>query len=430
MNKVFVVILIFAAGVLCGYKISAVVDKPVASSFLSLKNVPVTETPSVRELPAAVVTNVAKNEPYELINLLSAQTSKTQFERYRDFQKLDLLSVAELGQILLTIDDSQLDLKRQVAWFFSGKFPEPAFDLMESSMGDNEMQLAQMLYEGMTNNHPEKVFDWLQNNENDFVILYPVDEQQFERKLALFQALSVLPDWKWTAYEAGLKLIKESARPQDNFNSHMLAQAVARANPMDAINYALAQHNGGVDKRLLSGALNTLANTNPVEAKKLFVENQAHLDELTVGPLVYNLMDRGEFNEIYSLINSLTNKKMVEAVVAGAAGSIHNHGSEKVVEFITAINDPELKVTAVNSATSSMSIAGYPLEKLFDVIDGGLRDVSVDKKAFSYAWIIKRGYKSNPQAVTAYLNQMKVNNKELAVEVEKLVNGLKVSSAD
>ncbi|MEN0036113.1 MAG: hypothetical protein AAGC78_03560 [Cellvibrio sp.] len=327
----------------------------------------------------------------------------------------------------MSIDDSQLDLKRQVAWFFSGKFPEAAFDFMEASMGDNQMPLAQMLYENLTSNHPEKVFDWLQNNENDFVMLYPVAEQKFERKMGLFQALAALPDWKWTAYEAGLKLVKESMRPQDNWTSQTLAQAVAQANPMDAINYALAQHNGAVDKRLLNGALIALGKTNPVEAKRLLVENQAHLDELAVAPVVHDLMARGEFNELYSLTNSLTDKKMVETAVSNTASGLHSYGSEKVVEFIGAIKDPALKVTAVNSATSYMSVAGYPVEKQLEIIDGGLQGVPVDQKVFSYAWTIQKGYKENPQAATAYLNQMKIHNKELAVKVEDLLTMLKES---
>ena len=428
MNKVFVIIVVFAVGALCGYQFSTVADKPVASSLSSLKNDSVTETPSASESPpdAVVVAGAINSEPDELIKQLSSQTTQTQFERYRAFQKLDLLSVAELEQILLSIDDSQLELKKQVAWFFSGKFPEPAFALMESSMGDNQMSLAQILYETLTSNHPEKVFDWLQNNENDFVMLYPVAEQQFERKMALFQALSVLPDWKWTAYEAGLKLVKESIRPQDSWSSQSLAQAVAQSNPIDAINYALAQHNGAVDKQLLNGALIALASTDPVEAKKMMVENQAHLDDLAVGPLVNNLMARGEFSEIYSLTNSLTDKKMVESVVSSAAGSIYSYGTEKVVEFIAAIKDPALKLTAVNSAASYMSVAGYSVEKQLEIIDVGLQDVPVDEKAFSYAWTIQKGYK-DPQAIAAYLNQMKINNKELAVKVEELLDSFKVS---
>ena len=428
MNKVFIVIVIFAAGALCGYQFSEVADKPAVSSFSSSPNSSAIEAASVNESPTVeVAATTVKIEPDELITQLSVRTPKTQFERYRAFQKLDLLSVAELEELLMSIDDSQLELKKQVAWFFSGKFPEPAFDLMESSMGDNQMPLAQILYENLTNNHPEKVFDWLQNNENDFVMLYPVAEQQFESKMALFQALSVLPDWKWAAYEAGLKLVKDSMRPQDSWSTEGLAYSVAQTNPMDAINYALAQHDGAVDKRLLHSAVIALANTDPVEAKKLLIENQAHLDQFAASSLVRSLMARGEFNEIYSLADSLTDKKMIESVVTGVAGSIHKHGSEKVVEYIATIDDSLLKVKAVNAAANSMSVAGYPVEKVLDILDGGLRDVPVREKVVSYALTIKRGYKDDPQAMAVYLNKLKMNDKELAVKVEQVLNGIKDS---
>lgn len=428
MNTVVVIIVVFAVGVICGHQFSRVTDKPVAASLSSLPNNSAIEAPSTSELPsAATVIPAINNEPDEIIKQLSFQTPKTQFERYRAFQQLDLLSVAELERLLLAIDDSQLELKRQVAWFFSGKFPEPAFDFMESSMGDNQMPLAQLVYEGLTSSHPEKIFDWLQNNENDFVMLYPVAEQQFERKMALFQALSILPDWKWAAYEAGLKLIKESVRPHNKWSSQPLAQAVAQANPMEAINYALAQHHGAVDKALLNGALVALSNTNPVEAKRLALENQAHLDTFAINSVVRNLVARGELNEVFSLTNTLADKSMLEFVIAGAASDMHLHGSEKVSEYIASISDPALKVKAVNAAASSMLVAGYPVEKLLEITDMGLRDLPVSEKVISYTWIIKRGYEGNPQAMAAYLNQMKTYNKELAIKVEELLGSIKGS---
>ena len=432
MNKVFVLAAVFVTGAFCGYKLPTIANKPASSPHLSsLENSSATVIRPVAESRSAVVAVAVKDTPDEILKLLSAQTPKTQFEGYRAFQKLDQLSIDELEKILLSLDDSQLQLKGQISWFLSGKFPERAFALMESSMGDNQMSLAQTLFANLSANHPEHVFDWLQNNENDFAILFSVAEQQFERKMALFQALSVFPDWKWTAYDAGVKLVKESVRPQDKWSIQGLAQTVALANPMDAINYALAQHNGAVDKRLLNGALVEYAKTNPLEAKRLLLENQPHLDESTVSSLVDNLLFRGQFGDVYSLTDSLTSsmpdKKMVESVVTDTAGKIHKYGSEKVVEFIATVKDPALKVKAVSSATSSMSVAGYPIDKLLAIMDEGLRDVPAGEKAFQYAWTLKSGYKNDAQSIAAYMNQLKFNNKELAVEVEKILEYLKDS---
>lgn len=427
MNKVFVLIAVFVTGALCGYQLSTVSDGSAVAQLSPLKNKPASNEQPVVERPSATKIAVAKDAPDELVKLLSTQTPKTQFETYRAFQKLDQLSVGDIEKILLALDDSQLQLKGHIAWFLSGKFPEHAFALMESSMGDNQMSLAQTLFANLTVNHPEKAFDWLQNNENDFAILFAVAEQQFERKMALFQALSVFPDWKWTAYEAGIKLVKESMRPQDKWGSLGLAQAVAQSNPQEAINYALAQHNGAVDDSLLNGALIEYAKTNPLEAKTLLLENQLHVNEYTVSALIDNLLFRGHFGEAYGLANSLEDKKMGELVASGTAGKVHSYGSEKVIEFVATIKDPALKIKAISSATNSMSVAGYPVEKLLEIMDEGLREVSIEEKAFHYAWTLKNGYKENHQAVAAYMNQLRFNDKELAAKVEEVLGHLKDS---
>ena len=186
------------------------------------------------------------------------------------------------------------------------------------------LRSSQPLFANLTANHPEKVFDWLQNNENDFVVLFSVTEQQFERKVALFQSLSVLPDWKWTAYEAGMKLVKESMRPQDKWSSIGLVQTVAQSSPQDAITYTLAQHNGAVDSSLLNGALIEYAKIAPLEAKSLLLENQAYADA-------------------YGLANSLKNKEVIESVVTSTAEKLHSYGSDKIIDFLATLPGAALK---------------------------------------------------------------------------------------
>lgn len=427
MNKVFVLVAVFAVGVLCGYQFFAASGDGVIVYRSSPEDDLLPTAAALTESPSVVATADAKATPEDLIKLLGAQTPKTQFEGYRAFQKLDQLSVDEIEQMLLSLDDSQLQLRGQIAWFLTGKFPDRALALMESSMGDNQMSLAQTLLANLTTNHPEQVFDWLQNNENDFAILFPVAEQQFERKMVLYQALSVFPDWKWSAYEAGMALVKNSIRPQDKWSSRRLAQTVAQANPQEAINYALAQHSGAVDGGLLNGALVEYAKTNPLEAKTLLLQYQLHADDITVGSLIDNLLFRGHFDEAYGLANSLQGKEIIESTISGTAGKMHNYGSEKVIEFVATIKDPALKVKAVSSATNSMSVAGYPVEKLLEVMDSGLRDVPVDDKAFSYAWTLKSGYKNDPQAMSAYMHRLKFNDKDLAAKVEEIFGYLKES---
>jgi hypothetical protein len=426
VNKVLLVV-VFALGLFCGFLIS---DKSITSAstldtFPEVKSHPRPE--GIAPAAASVLTGNTKVTMEELVEFLGAETPKTQFEGYLAFQKLSQFFPEDIEKILLSLDDSKLELKGQIAWFFAGKFPEQAFQLMETSMGDNNLGLARTLFINLSINQPEKVFDWLQNNENDFAFLFPVAEQQSERKMLVYQALSVFPDWKWAAYEKGMALVKESVKSQDKWTAMELAQTVARANPLDAITYALAQHSGSVDRNLLNGALMEYAKTNPIEAKRMLLENQAYLEAASVNSVSSHLLLHGHFDDAYKLVASLSNTEIVESVVNNIASNIHSYGSEKVVDFVASITDPALKVKAVSSATTSMSVAGYPVEKLLEILNAGLSDVPAAEKAFSYAWVLKTGYKDNPQSISAYLNQMKYNNEGLAIEVEKILEYIKDS---
>lgn len=423
MNKAVILVLVFGLGGLCGYKIGA--EVPFDLEWVSAP----AELDSNPESVALPAPQVAKTTPQriamaslpssdDVIRLLGVQTPKSQFDGYRALQQLELLSPSAIQNILLSLDDSQPQLKGQIAWFLAGKFPEYAFTLMESSMGE---ELAATLFANLSLNQPQMTFEWLQQHESDFVFMFSAPEQQLERKMALLQSLSIYPDWQWMAYEEGVRLLKESVRPQDKWSRVGLAQTVATANPMAAIDYALTQHQGEVDVTLLNSALAVYAKTDPLEAKKMFLENQAHVDEWAVNGLMDSLFNRAYFADAYQLIDSLRDKKIAESVALTGASKIHVYGSEKVGEFVASIKDPSLKFKAVSAATQSMSFAGYPVEKLLEIMDGNLRDISVAEKAFSYAWTLKTGYKEDPQSLAAYMNKMKFDNKELAAEVEKIL---------
>ncbi|MFC3114349.1 hypothetical protein [Cellvibrio fontiphilus] len=429
MNKAVTLTVVFGLGGLCGYQLGG--DAPLklewGTAQVELDSTVEAAVPSVQQ----VDNNNARSRPVvsppstdEVVRRLSVQTPKSQFEGYRALQQLELLSSSAIQDILLSLDESQAQLKGQIAWFFAGKFPEQSFMLMESSIGED---LATTLFANLALNQPQMMYEWLQQHESDFVFMFPAPEQQLERKMVLLQALSVFPDWQWMAYEEGIRLVRESVRPQDKWSRMGLAQTVATANPVAAIDYALTQHQGLVDVTLLNSALAIYAKTDPMEAKKLFLENQGYADEWAVNALLDNLFSRAYFTDAYQLIDSLNDKKMAESVAVNGASKIHIYGSEKVTEFVASIKDPSLKFKAVSAATQSMAIAGYPVEKLLEIMDGNLRDVSVAEKAFSYAWTLKTGYKDNPQSLAAYMSRMKFNNKELAEEVEKVLGYIKDS---
>lgn len=428
MSKALLVIAALFVGLMLGYQLSPKLEVTTTSTLPSLNSgFTSTLAPTAEKSPLLVRDEARAKSTDDLVKLLSTETPKTQYEGYRAFQKLDQLSPDELHKILLSLDDAQAQLKSQIAWFFAGKFPEEAFLVMLTSMGDNPASLSQLLFTNLSANHPQLVHEWVAQNENDFAFLFPISEQQLERKLFLLQTLSVFPESKWLAYEEGLRLVKDSVRPQDKWSTIGLAHTVAQANPLEAIDYALAQHQGTVDGNLLNSALSLYAGTNPIEAKRLLLENQAHVEYPAISSLIDSFFKRGQFPEAYELLDTLTDKQAIEAVAVNTASKIHSFGSEKVTEFIAVIKDPALKVKAVSAATTSMSAAGYPVETVLAVMDTGLRSVAPTEKAFGYAWTLKNGYKDDPQSMASYLNRLRFNDKALADEVEKILDHLKDS---
>ena len=192
MNKAVILVLVFGLGGLCGYKIGA--EVPFDLEWVSAP----AELDSNPESVAPPAPQVAKTTPQriamaslpssdDVIRLLGVQTPKSQFDGYRALQQLELLSPSAIQNILLSLDDSQPQLKGQIAWFLAGKFPEHAFTLMESSMGE---ELAATLFANLSLNQPQMTFEWLQQHESDFAFMFSAPEQQLERKMALLQSLS------------------------------------------------------------------------------------------------------------------------------------------------------------------------------------------------------------------------------------------------
>ncbi len=419
MNKVVVLPAVFILGGLCGYYL------PIATSNASLSqsSADVADTIPVNSaVHASPPVSASKTESLDdLVKKMDVKTPKTQFEGYRTFQKLDQFSVDEIEHLLLSLDETQVLLRGQIAWFFSGKFPERAFFLMESSMGDNQMSLAQTLFSNLIANQPEQVFDWLQNNENDFVMLFPIAEQQLNQKIALYQTLAVYPDWKWAAYEAGVDLLEENDRSQDKWSTRALAQKTAQSDPREAIIYALAQHRGVVDAGLLNGALTEYAKINPLEAKTLLLENQEHMESYTIDSVMDQLIARGNFSDVYALTHSLNDKKLTEQVINNAADKLYPYGSDKVLELFAVISDEKLKISAARSVVAYMSINGYSIDKQLEFMDAGLKDTVGQDKAITYALALSRGYKNDSLALKNYMDKLKFNNKEFALEVEKFM---------
>ena len=136
---------------------------------------------------------------------------------------------------------------------------------------------------------------------------------------------------------------------------------------------------------------------------------------------MYHLIALGNFIDVYALTNSLNDKKLTEQVINNAADKLYPYGSDKVLELFAVISDEKLKISAARSVVAYMSINGYSIDKQLEFMDAGLKDTVGQDKAITYALALSRGYKNDSLALKNYMDKLKFNNKEFALEVEKFM---------
>jgi hypothetical protein len=142
---------------------------------------------------------------------------------------------------------------------------------------------------------------------------------------------------------------------------------------------------------------------------------------MSVDALVESLLYNGHFSDAFELPYELVNSEMTQSAVNNLASKIHNFGDDKVSSFIESIKDTTLKSKALGSITNSMSAAGYPLEKLLEVLDIGSHNIPIAEKVFNYAYTLHTGYKDDPQALSNYIFRLRLHDEEFAGEIEKTI---------
>jgi hypothetical protein len=368
---------------------------------------------------------VNQQAPKEISDLIKLSEPRTPFAYYQILTSLEQYSADEVEAYLLSIDPNKTDLRNQIIWFFSGKFPEKAIDLLSTEAG-SDSELTKILGYHLTFNHPDLVWNWINDNPDGINSLYKTETERFQFKLTALNALSRLPDSKWAAYEQGLKIISEGPRPQDKYSLLTLAQNVASSNPLEAIHYAASDKNNPNNRHLLNGAITEYARQDPAYASRLILENEDRIDSMAVTATTTQLLFKDQYDEAFSLADSLKDESLKSSTIDQLASNLVTYGrnDEYGLKLINTFKDDASKIKAASSLINSMSVLGYPVEKRLEILEQGLPEVPAISKSWSYAWTLKQGYGKDADATRNYVNQLRYKDPELAKGVDEILKNL------
>lgn len=352
---------------------------------------------------------------------------KTSFGYYQAFASLDNFSADEIANFLLSIDQQKTEMRSQIAWYLSGKYPEKVFELLSSNLVTSDRELSKMLAFNLSANQPDITENWIENNDRIVTQLFPSQTEKYQFKLVNLQALSRIPEYKWSAYEKGKKLIESGPKGRDTYSMLTLAQYTSSSDPIEAINYALSTTNGEIDSNLLNGALTQLANTDPIAARNYILEHEDSLNSMPVSAITSALIYRDSYDEAYSLVNSIKNPKLKESAINQIGSSLMTYGKSEAhgVMFVQALNDNESKIQAASSIRNSMATIGYSVEKQLEFLDQGLTKIPSNDKSWEYAWTLHTGYGKDSDAAKSYISQLEQRDPDLAKLVKSTLENLK-----
>ena len=364
-------------------------------------------------------------KPKEISTLIDLSETRTPFGYFQLLSSLEQYSADEVEAYLLSIDPSKADLRNQVIWFFSGKFPEKAIDLLSTEAG-KDSELTKILAYHLTFNHPDLTWSWINDNPDAVNSLYKTETERFQFKLVALNALSRLPDSKWFAYEQGVKMITEGPRPQDKYSLMTLAQNAASSNPLEAIHYAAADKNNPNNRHLLNGAITEYARQDPAYASQLILENEDRIDSMAVSATTTQLLFKDQYDDAFNLANQLKNESLKSSTIDQLASNLVTYGKndEYGLKLIHTLQDDSSKIKAASSLINSMSVIGYPVEKQLVILEQGLTDVPSHSKSWNYAWTLKQGYGKDADATKIYVNQLRSKDPELAKGIEGILKSL------
>ena len=352
------------------------------------------------------------------LDLQNVKKPKTSYEVFKLLIELDSSSAKDLEAYLASLGRDNPEVRNQVAWLLSAKYPTHALDYITTLMNSGDIDLSKVVLQSVGQNHAKLAWDWVKANEKEMDSIYKNVSEKYDAKLFVLNMLARVPEEKWAAYEEAKNVIAAGPQKADKYRLMTVANSAASSDPEDAISYALSGVNGKRDSDLFNGAIVNLIVKDVFRARDLVLQNQDVADMTAVNTIAQKLIINNQFSDAYSLANGFNIPEQQKSALQALGGMLISNGLERTKEFADTIRSDDLRYEVVNGMVISMAVNGQPVKDQVALMDSAMGNISVEKKGFNYAYTVRDWSKLNPTEYNNYMSDLRSRDKPLADAIE------------
>lgn len=343
---------------------------------------------------------------------------KTSYEVFKLLMELDSSSAKDLEAYLATLGRDNPEVRNQVAWFLSAKYPTHALDYITTLLNSGDIDLSKVVLQSVGQNHAKLAWDWVNANEKEMGNIYKNVAEKYDAKLFVLNMLARVPEEKWMAYEEAKNVIASGPQKADKYRLMTVANNAASSDPEDAISYALSGVNGKRDSDLFNGAIVNLIEKDIFRARDLVLQNQDVVEMTAVNSIAQKLIKNNQFSDVYNLANGFNTPEQQKSALQALGGMLISNGLERTKEFAGTIRSDDLRYEVVNGMVISMAVNGQPVKDQVALMDSAMENIPIEKKGFNYAYTVRDWSKINPTEYNNYMSDLRSRDKPLADAIE------------
>ena len=106
-------------------------------------------------------------KPSSKLDLKNVNKPKTSYEVFKLLMELDSSSAKDLEAYLATLGRDNPEVRNQVAWLLSAKYPTHALDYITTLLNSGDIDLSKVVLQSVGQNHAKLAWDWVNANEKE-----------------------------------------------------------------------------------------------------------------------------------------------------------------------------------------------------------------------------------------------------------------------
>lgn len=357
-------------------------------------------------------------KPSSKLDLKNVNRPKTSYEVFKLLMELDSSSAKDLEAYLATLGRDNPEVRNQVAWLLSAKYPTHALDYITTLLNSGDIDLSKVVLQSVGQNHAKLAWDWVKANEKEMDSIYKNIAEKYDAKLLVLNMLARVPEEKWLAYEEAKNVIANGPQKADKYRLMTVANNTASSDPEDAISYAMSGVNGKRDSDLFNGAIVNLIDKDIFRAKELILQNQDIADMSSVNTIAQKLIKNNQFSDVYNLANGFHTPELQKSALQSLGSMLISNGLDRTKEFAATIRSDDLRYEIVRGMVISMAVNGQPVKDQLALMDSAMVNIPVEKKDFTYAYTMRDWPTLNSTEYNNYMSDLRSRDKSLAEAIE------------